>query len=47
MIPQIDPLEVEKFSDYHHMEAVEFLDQINFDNGDFDDIAIDYTSETI
>ena len=47
LIPQIDSLEVEKISDYHDIEAVEFLDQINFDNGDFDDIAIDYLSETI
>ena len=29
------------------MKAIEFLDQIKFDNGDFDDIAINYISETI
>ena len=28
------------------MEAVEFLYHINFDNGDFDDNAIDYVSES-
>ena len=47
MVPQIDQLEVEKSSDCHDMEDVEFLDQINFDNGDFGDIVIDYISETI
>ena len=29
------------------MEAVEFLDHINVDNGDFDDNAIDYIAESI
>ena len=29
------------------MEAVEFLDHINFDNGNFDDNAIDYIVESI
>ena len=29
------------------MEAVEFLDHINFANGDFDDNAIDYISEKL
>ena len=29
------------------MEAVEFLDHINVDNGDFDDNAIDYIVESI
>ena len=47
LVPQIDQLEVKKSLDYHDMEDVEFLDQINFDNGDFGDIAIDYISETI
>ena len=29
------------------MEAVEFLDHVHFDNGDFDDNAIDYIEESI
>ena len=36
-----------KSSDYHDMEAIEFLDHIHFDNGDFDDNAIDYIEESI
>ena len=47
LIPQINQLEVKKSSDYHDIEAVEFLDHINFDNGDLDDDTIDYLSETI
>ena len=47
MIPQINQLELKKNSNYHDIEAVAFLDHINFDNGDFDDDNIDYISETI
>ena len=47
LIPQINQLELTKSSDYHDIEAVEFLDHINFDNGDFDDDAIDYIEESI
>ena len=47
MIPQINQLEVKKRWHYHDIEAVEFLDNINVDNGDLDDDAIDYISEII
>ena len=47
LIPQINQLEIKKSSDYDDIEAVEFFDQINFDNSDLDDDAIDYISETI
>ena len=47
IIPQINQLELKKSSNYHDIEAVAFLDHINFDNGDFDDDNIDYISETI
>ena len=47
LIPQINQLEVKKSLHYHDIEAVEFLDYINFDNGDLDDDSIDYLSETI
>ena len=40
-------LELKKSSNYHDIEAVEFLDHINFDNGDFDDNVIDYIAEII
>ena len=46
LIPQINQLELKKSSEYHDIEAVEFLDHINFDNGDFDDDEIDYIEET-
>ena len=29
------------------METVEFLDHVNFDNGDFDDNAINYIAQSI
>ena len=47
LIPQINQLELKKSSDYHDIEAVEFLDHINFDNGDFDDNVIDNIEEYI
>ena len=47
MIPQINQSELKKSSDYHDIEAVEFLDHIHFDNGDFDDNTIDYIEESI
>ena len=47
LIPQIIQLEVKKCSHYHDIEAVEFLDYINFDNSDLGDDAIDYLLETI
>ena len=34
-------------SNSYEMEAVEFLDHIHFDNGDFDDTAINYIAESI
>ena len=37
----------QKSSDCHDMEGVEFLDHINFDNGHFDDNAINYIEESI
>ena len=47
LILQINQLEVKKSSDYHDMEAVEFLDHTNFDNGDFDNDVIDYIEGSI
>ena len=34
-------------SNSYEMEAVEYLDHINFDNGDFDDNAIYNTEDSI
>ena len=36
-----------KVSHSYDMEAVEFLDHINFDTPDFDDDEIDYIEESI
>ena len=40
-------IEDKTVSDSHDMEAVEFLDHINFDTPDFDDDEIDYIEESI
>ena len=40
-------IEDKESSNSYEMEAVEFLDHINVDNGDFDDNAIDYISEKL
>ena len=48
---KIDPsnksIRSKKNSDYHDIEAFEFLDHINVDNSDFDDDVIDYVEESI
>ena len=44
---QINLIEDLKSSYYYDMEVVEFLVQINFDNGHFDDNSIDYIAECI
>ena len=40
-------IEDKETSNSYETEAVEFLDHINVDNGDFDDNAIDYIAEFI
>ena len=40
-------IEDKTVSDSYDMEAVEFLDHINFDTPDFDDDEIDYIEESI
>ena len=40
-------MEDEKLLHSYDMEAVEFLDHINFDSTDFEDDEIDYIEESI
>ena len=40
-------LEYKESSSTYEMEAVEFVDNINVDSGDFDDNVIDYIAESI
>ena len=44
---QKNTIEDKESSSSYEMEAIEFLDHINFDNGDFDDNVIDYIAEII
>ena len=44
---QKNKIEDKESSNSYEIEAVEFLDHINFDNGDFDENAIDYIAECI
>ena len=47
IIRKLMQIEDKESSNCYEMEAVEFLDHINFDNGNFDDNAIDYIVESI
>ena len=47
IIRKLMQIEDKESSNCYEMEAVEFLDHINFDNGNFDDNAINYIVESI